>query len=331
MEFFQPIINFFKPLGDFLVESFQFITRDTQHIVMFLSLIVFTISLGYIVFYITRRFIYQNEENKRKTEEEKKRPREDKPLDLWMRKHQTGFFSYRKIDELMTSTGYKYKQRAKNKLVQLPSEYLTDCFVIAIVGGFLTVGVVWAFSEFTFKMVQLIAFVPGFFIFLNFNKWLMVNNDKGDNKKMLPDINSMYETLKVSATAGIPIIDGLAECYRQVKHPRLKSAMSEVSNSIHAGRNIETAINNLRAQFTSPEIIQFCIVIKQALETGRQEEILTDLAANMREVQNEINHQLEESLNTKVQMIQMGLLFLLIFTMLYATLTTLTSQFSGIM
>lgn len=304
-----------------LLQKFPFI--------MYLIAFIAAVGVFVAIFTLAKHFDEIQAERKRKLEEAKKRPREDTKWDIKMRERQTGFFSYRRIDVLMTSTGYKYKQKAKNKLVQLPSEYMQDCFVIAIIGGIIFVGVAWALTEFTFKPVQLIWFIPGFFIFLRFNDWSLTSNDKTDNKKMLPDINSMYETLKVSATAGIPIIDGLAECYRQVKHPRLKTAMSEVSNSIHAGRDIETAINNLRAQFTSPEIIQFCIVIRQALETGRQEEILSDLAANMREVQNEINHQLEESLNTKVQMIQMGLLFLLIFTMLYATFTTLTAQFGA--
>lgn len=322
----ESIAGFFSPV----VDLFKFAFANPTNVSIFFAGLLAAVLFGFVIFLGMRRIIVRNHERKMQTEEEKRRPRDDTKLDEWMKTKQTGFFSYRKIDELMTSTGYKYKQRSKNKLVQLPSEFLVDCFVIAFIGGFICVGILWAFNNFTFAPSQALAFIPGFLIFLNFNKWSLTNSDKTDNKRMLPDINSMYETLKVSATAGIPIVDGLAECYRQVKHPRLKTAMSEVSNSIHAGRDIETAINNLRAQFTSPEIVQFCIVIKQALETGRQEEILSDLAANMREVQAEINHQIEESLNTKVQMIQMSLLFVLIFTMLYATMSTLTAQFGNL-
>ena len=91
---------------------------------------------------------------------------------------------------------------------------------------------------------------------------------------------------------------------------------------------MEETINRLRSQFTSTEITQFCIVIRQALDTGRQQETLTDLTANMREVQTEINHAIEENLNSKVQLIQLSMLFLLMFTMLYAVMSTMTAQMS---
>ena len=291
-------------------------------IVTFIAIAIASGVAGFLVFYVIHKALTSLE-----TAEQKKKHlrHKDTILEIWMKKRRTGIFSYNRIESLQLSSGEVFRQKVKGKKCETPGEFIEESFIMAFAFGIVSVGVLSYFMG-AFKPLYLLILIPTAVIGFWFPKFMMTTEDKDDNKKMLPDINNMYEALKVSTTAGIPLIDGLGECYRQVKNPRLKSALSEVSAAIRGGKDMEFTINHLREQFTSPEIVQFCIVIRQSLETGRQAEILGDLSTNMREVQNEINHQIEEKLNSKVQLIQMGLLFILMFIMLYAVVTTMMTQ-----
>lgn len=259
----------------------------------------------------------------------------DNSLNSWLRKRRTGTFSFFQIDAMLDSTGARYRKRVSGDDYQTPADYLIECIEFIGIGAVLGAGlpiVLGMFVDgFAYKPFYSFAGIPIGLLCAKVPHVLMSSADRKDNKHMLTDINDMYETLKVCTAAGIPLLDGLSECYRQVETPRLKYALLELTGSIRSGKNMEESIETLRKQFTSPEVTQFCIVIRQGLETGRQEETLTDLTANMRALQDEINHQIEETLNTKGQLIQMGLLFALMFIILYATVTTLNGQFAGMM
>lgn len=259
--------------------------------------------------------------------------REHSSLNEWLRLRKTGTFSYRRIDDMLNSTGARYRTRVKGDDYQTPADYIMECGLMSLVGMLFGAALPFILSmfvdDFAFDAKLMLAAIPCGLIFTKFPSYIAKSSNDKDNKKMLEDVSGMYETLKVCTASGIPLLDGLSECYRQVKLPRLKCALLELTSSIKSGKDMDESIENFRKQFASPEITQFCIVIRQGLETGRQEETLTDLTANMRALQDEINHQIEETLNTKGQLIQMGLLFVLMFMILYATVTTLNTQFNG--
>lgn len=301
---------------------------DSKTIIIQISLIAAVSLLVGLVIYKGIRILTQRSiETKAKHLHEVHNLHMDSGMDKWLKKRQTGFFSYYRISTMMLSTGEIYRQKSKGKAPETPGEYIQECFVMGGAGAFAAVGML-TFANNKFAWWYLATAIPVFIAFMYLPQFFMTSHDKSDNKKMLEDVNAMYEALKVSTTAGIPLTDGLGECYRQVANPRLKSALAEVSSSIRGAKPMEETINRLRSQFTSPEITQFCIVIRQALDTGRQQETLTDLTANMREVRTEINHAIEENLNSKVQLIQLSMLFLLMFTMLYAVMSTMTAQMS---
>lgn len=113
-------------------------------------------------------------------------------------------------------------------------------------------------------------FIPDIFIRMN---------NQIDNEKMMPDIQTIYTTLKIHARAGVYVTDSLIECQRDIENGRLKQALNEMNNNILARRvTIDEAVEQFNARFCNEQIDNLAVVIKQALHTGRSSDMLADIS-----------------------------------------------------
>lgn len=144
-------------------------------------------------------------------------------------------------------------------------------------------------------------------------------SNKQDNDQMLEDILEMYDILKIYTKAGAHVKDALIECQLQVKNKRLKTALQELNNNILAGQlTIREAIDIFNARFANDNIDDLCIILKQALITGRSAKILTDISRQLYDVRHASSIMDKEKMDRRMQMIQLlffaGLVALLIYT-----------------
>ena len=104
---------------------------------------------------------------------------------------------------------------------------------------------------------------------------------------MLPDIESMYDIMKIQARAGVFIQDSLMDCYISTSNKRLKAAILELCNQIGTNKTMEEAVDNFSRKFSNRHIDVLCIVLTQAQSSGKTVQILSD----MNEQINQLRHQ----------------------------------------
>ena len=80
--------------------------------------------------------------------------------------------------------------------------------------------------------------------------------------------------------------------------------MLELNNEIILKNDIETSIEDFNSKFHNAYIDTFCIVIKQSMESGKTVQILEDLSAQIKDIQQAISLKQRERTKYKLDMIQ---------------------------
>ena len=118
------------------------------------------------------------------------------------------------------------------------------------------------------------------------------------------DLKRVYDTLRIQTKAGVFLTSSIAECYLVAENKRLKKALLELNNKIIAKNDIESAIEDFNSKFKNPYIDTFCIVIKQSLESGKTVQILEDLSAQIKDIQQAISIREAERVKYKLEGLQ---------------------------
>lgn len=153
-------------------------------------------------------------------------------------------------------------------------------------------------------------------------------SDDDDNKQMLSDIRSMYDTLRIEMHAGVFMTDAIGECYFVVKNKRLKAALVDLTNEIVARNNIDAALSMFQRRFDNRFIDMFAVTLRQALESGRGVEALSDVSNEIDSLQKAINANIQEALDRKIQILQLLLFVAMMAVMLYAMGSSLMNAVS---
>lgn len=143
-------------------------------------------------------------------------------------------------------------------------------------------------------------------------------SNKEDNENMLDDILEMYDILKIYTKAGAHVKEALIECQLQVKNKRLKTGLQELNNNMISGQTtMREAIDIFNARFSNDNIDDLCVILKQALVTGRSAKILSDISKQLYDIRHAKSILDKERMDRKMQIIQLlffvGLIALLIY------------------
>lgn len=143
-------------------------------------------------------------------------------------------------------------------------------------------------------------------------------SNEADNREMLEDIRTLYDTVRIQARAGVFVTVSVMDCYFIVAHPRLKAALLEFNNRILAKNSLTEAIEGLEARFDNRHIDSFCIVLRQAMVSGRSVQILTDLSNQMTDVEHALRLRKKEKLDRQIQILELLLFTGLLAVCIYA-------------
>ena len=61
---------------------------------------------------------------------------------------------------------------------------------------------------------------------------LLLYLNRQDNRKMMPDLQLIYQALEVQTCAGVYVTDALTECCQSVRTQRLQQALMELSGDL---------------------------------------------------------------------------------------------------
>lgn len=143
-------------------------------------------------------------------------------------------------------------------------------------------------------------------------------SDKADNAKMLPDIENVYDTLRIQTKAGVYITSVLVDCYLVIENKRLKSAFLKMTSDIAAKNDIDEALDDFRAKFRNEYIDTLVIIIKQSKQTGQAAKMFDDIREQISDIDAAMVINEKQSINSKIILVQLliytGIIAVAVFT-----------------
>lgn len=143
-------------------------------------------------------------------------------------------------------------------------------------------------------------------------------SNETDNREMLEDIRVLYDTVRIQSRAGVFVTVSVMDCYLLVEHPRLKDALLEFNNAVLAKNSLAEAVDGLESRFDNRYIESFCIVLRQAMVSGKSVQILTDLSSQLSDVEHQLRLRQSEKLDRKIQLLELMLFTGLLVICVYA-------------
>ena len=147
--------------------------------------------------------------------------------------------------------------------------------------------------------------------------WLLGYLNKKDNRELLQEIKLVYHALEIQIRAGVYITDALAECYGSVKHRRLRQALLDLAGDIVMKADIYRALDTFREKFDNSYIDSLCIILLQALESGQAVELLSDIAEQIKDMENRVLERRKGALDRRITLYQLGVLAAVMGVVLY--------------
>lgn len=143
-------------------------------------------------------------------------------------------------------------------------------------------------------------FLPGFFLKLQI---------KRENRKMLPDIEHLYNLLHLQKEAGAFITDSLIDSYRVVTYWRLKKALIDLAGAIHNKKSIRQATEEFTNKFENPYLYTLADIIRHSVEDGNTDTMLQDVSEQIAGIQ-QAQYVIEEGKQEMESILWFTLLFI---------------------
>ena len=147
---------------------------------------------------------------------------------------------------------------------------------------------------------------------------LLLYSNRQDNRKMLPEIQLIYQALEVQIRAGVYVTDALTECCQSVQTKRLQQALMELSGDIVMQSDLVMALSDFQQKFDNRQIDALCITLIQAGESGQAVDLLQDMGEQLRDMELTVLQQQKSALDRSITFYQLGMLGAVLGIILYA-------------
>lgn len=185
-----------------------------------------------------------------------------------LRRKRVKSLNYEEVQAWMLRTGLDYMMEGKLSVIGYLGLRLFFALFFMIVG-------------FQLGIVEgLVACVIGWYAL----EFVINESDKTDNKKMLSDIKTIYDTLRIQTKAGVYITSVLTDCYLVVENKRLKKALLELTSDIVAKNELSEALESFKKKFNNEYINTLVIVINQSLQTGQATKMFDDIREQIEDI-----------------------------------------------
>lgn len=147
---------------------------------------------------------------------------------------------------------------------------------------------------------------------------LLLYLNRKDNRRMLPEIQLIYQALEVQIVAGVYVTDALTECCQSVRTPRLQAALMELSGDIVMQSDLVAALSDFQQKFDNRQIDALCITLIQAGESGQAVDLLKDMGEQLKDMELAVLQQQKSALDRSITFYQLGMLGTVLGVILYA-------------
>ena len=242
-----------------------------------------------LVYFLSYRLLFSN--NKSKMSESLKKRRE---LIKSLTEADYKLSREERLRLFLSKNGVNYRFKRTVK----PSEFIGFKLVWAIVLTVIALifTALFKLDWWACLLISAVAFVIGYFVLDICYKW----ENKDDNKKMLKDIHTVYDTLRVYLKTGRYIKETLDECYYRVGNKRLKEAIRELAEGMRHNSSKEEEIATFQLKFDNVYIDIMVNILTQYFRTDSVATLLDDITEQMVDLDHAINLIEKEKLDTQI-------------------------------
>lgn len=147
---------------------------------------------------------------------------------------------------------------------------------------------------------------------------LLLYLNRQDNRKMMPDLQLIYQALEVQTCAGVYVTDALTEYCQSVRTQRLQQALMELSGDLVIQSDLVTALSDFQQKFDNRQIDALCITLIQAGESGQAVDLLKDMGEQLKDMELTVLQQQKSALDRSITFYQLGMLGAVLGIILYA-------------
>ena len=187
-----------------------------------------------------------------------------------------------------------------------PVKYLCGRLLLAFVGALSVGSIGWGYGLLSAVVLY---YLP---------ELLLLYLNRMDNRKMLPEIQLIYQALEVQILAGVYVTDALTECCQSVQTQRLQQALMELSGDIVMQSDLVTALSDFQQKFDNRQIDALCITLIQAGESGQAVDLLKDMGEQLKDMELAVLQQQKSALDRSITFYQLGMLGTVLGIILYA-------------
>lgn len=152
---------------------------------------------------------------------------------------------------------------------------------------------------------------------------IFMQSNKSDNKNMLDDIKTIYDTLRIQTKAGVYITSVIADCYLVAHNKRFKDALLRLTSDIAAKNDIEDALEKFRNKFSNEYIDTLVVIIKQSMQTGQAAKMFDDIKNQITDIDAAMMMNEKISIQTKIVIVEVLLYSAIIFVSIYIAVASL--------
>lgn len=215
----------------------------------------------------------------------------------------------RSYENWLTRTGKKLKRNGAKfhygKKIT-PVRYLSGRLLLALAALFAIGNIGWGYA---LLAAVVLYYVP---------ELLLLYLNRQDNRKMLPEIQLIYQALEVQTRAGVYVTDALTECCQSVRMQRLQQALMELSGDIVMQSDLVAALSDFQQKFDNRQIDALCITLIQAGESGQAVDLLKDMGEQLKDMELMVLQQQKSALDRSITFYQLGMLATVLGIILYA-------------
>lgn len=231
-----------------------------------------------------------------------------------LKERKSGLFDYGRINDFIRANGASYHY---GKWID-PLKYIALSILCASLLLFITIRYHW--------IIAIASSVIGYLI----PRLLLISLNKKDNRKMLPQIQTIYNALTVQIKAGVHVTDAMAECYSRLPPGRLREALEEVSADLFVRNSFEESINKFNQKFNNSFIDALCIILLQAQESGKAVELLRDMSEQIKDMHAALLLRKKASLQRTVTFCVLGVVGSFLIITIYAFVVDITKVASSL-
>lgn len=216
----------------------------------------------------------------------------------------------------------RLKPKTYNKLQiylsQVGVNYLLKRVVDPVEYEFVNVLLAFAFGTLGYCFFGLIGLLLGCILGFFILRILLDINNSRDNDKIVEDLQSIYENIKINTESGVFLTEALNSCYKVASCDRLKKALYEMITDIMVKQNVMDAIEDFKLKFKSVHVDTFCTVLRQGYETGDTMAALSSASQQLLSIQKAVEIKHKQRLENDIMKVMLVILIAIIIVIMYA-------------